>query len=49
MLPQMTVKSTVAHDYRESRVSFNEMFRPCDTPVSARHKQPIFELPAREV
>jgi hypothetical protein len=43
MLREMTVKSTVAHDYRRSGVSFYRMFQARDTTVSVRHKKADIE------
>ncbi|MEU2043389.1 hypothetical protein [Nocardia niwae] len=47
MLREMTVKSTVAHDYRGSGVSFAPMFQACDATVSARHKWADIEFGGR--
>ncbi|MET9030217.1 hypothetical protein ABZW96_32000 [Nocardia sp. NPDC004168] len=47
MLREMTVKSTVAHDYRFREVSFDQMFQACDATVSVRHEKAYLEFADR--
>ncbi|MCC3329317.1 hypothetical protein [Nocardia abscessus] len=47
MLREMTVKSTVAHDYRFAGVSSERLFQACDAMVSVRHEKADSEFGGR--